>query len=78
MGKFNETDLQKAYAWEQGKDYETASIESRSCQIRSKIQAWKKTASSSGLNIATTKDPSITSAINQESAEDEDASLLGR
>ena len=77
MGNFSEADLQKAYDRAQDKYNETATIESRSRQVERKLEACTKIASPSGLNIAPAKYPSITSVISQESAEDDDASLLG-
>ena len=78
MGNFDGTDIQKSYTQAQGKDDETVKIASRSRRIGRKPQAWKKTASTPGLNIVPAKYPSTTSGITQESTEYEDASLLGR
>ena len=42
-----------------------------------KLQAWTMTESPPGINIAPAEYPSIASGLNQEAAEDYDASLLG-
>ena len=78
MGKFDEADLQKAYAWAQGKYDETVTIANRSRQIGTKLQARTKTVPPSGVNIVTAEDPYITSVLTQEYVEDEDISLLDR
>ena len=38
MGKFDEADLQKAYAWAQGKYDETVTIANKSSQIGRKLK----------------------------------------
>ena len=78
MGNFDETDLQKAYAWAQGNYNETVTIARRSRQMGRKLQAWTKTAYPTGLNIAPSEDPSIAPGITKEASEEYDASLLGR
>ena len=77
MENFDEADLRKVYAWTHGNEDETVNIASRSRQIRKRLQKQTKTAYLPGLNLAPTKDPSIKSGPTKESAEDEDASLLG-
>ena len=78
MGKFDQADLQNAYAWAHGKYNETVTIASRSRRIGRKIQALKKTEPPPGFNKIPDEDPYITSGLNQKANEDEDASLLGR
>ena len=78
VGNFDEEDLQKAYAQAQVKNDETVIILSISSQIGRKLQSHTKTTSPPGHNIAQSKDPSITSGLTQEAAEDEDISILGR
>ena len=78
MGNVDEADVQRAYAREQGKDDGTFTIPIRSRQIRRKLKLRTTTASPPGINIATAKYPSIVSGITQETAEDDDAYLLGR
>ena len=77
MGNFDEADIQKAYDQAQLKDDETVTITSRSRQIESKLQEHTKTDYPLDLNISPAKDSSITSGINQEAAEYDDASLFG-
>ena len=77
MGIFDEADLQKAYAWSQGKDDKTLTIASISFQICSKLKAWTKTAPPPGFNISPSEDPYNTSGLTHEAVEDEDISLLG-
>ena len=52
IGNFDKADLQKSYAWSQGKDNETVIISIRSRQIGRKLQARTETASPTGINIA--------------------------
>ena len=73
IGNFDEADLQKAYARSQGKYYKTVTIESRSRQIGREL----KPQTTPGLNIALDEYPYIKSGLNQESTENEYASLLG-
>ena len=61
MKTFDEADLQKSYAREQGKDDEIVTIEIISRQIGRKLKTRIKTAPLTGFNIAPYKDPSITS-----------------
>ena len=77
MGKFEEADLQNAYARAQSKYDETFIIADRSRQIGSKLQAQTKTAPSPGFNMASDEDPCIISGLTQEDVEDEYISLLG-
>ena len=77
MGNFDESNLQKSYNWEQAKDDETVTVAVISRQIESKLKVQTNIEYPQGLNIAPAKDPSIGSGINQEAAEDYDASLLG-
>ena len=63
LGNFDEADIQKSYAWAQGKDDETVTIASRSNHIGKKLQAQTKTASLTGLNIAPFEYPFITSGL---------------
>ena len=77
MGDFGGTNLQKSYAREKGKNYETVTIASRLFQIGRKFQAQAKTASPPGINIVLDKDPSITSGLTHDAADDGDSSLLG-
>ena len=72
MVNFDDEDLQKAYAWAQGKDDETVTIASRSRQIVRKLQAQTKTVPLPGFNISPAEDPSIISGLTQEAVEDED------
>ena len=78
MGKFDKADIQKTYAWAQGKDYEKVIIASILCQIRRKLQEQTNTYSPPGFNISPQKYLSITSGLTEEAAENEYASLLGR
>ena len=77
ISNFDEADLQKSYAWAQGKDEKTVTIAGRSHHIGKKFQARTKTMSPQGLNIAPANHTSITSGLTQEAAEYDDASLLG-
>ena len=76
MGTFDETDLQKAYARAQGKDYETVIIVNISCHIERKLQALTKTEPFPGLDIEPAYNPSINSGLTLGAATDGDASLL--
>ena len=60
-----------------GKNDKTVTIVSRSLQIGRKLQSRKNAVPPPGFNIAISEYPSITSELNQEAAEYEDASLLG-
>ena len=60
MVKFDEAYLQKAYAWSKSRDDEMVTMASISHQIGRKLQTWKKTEPTPGLNIAPDKDPFVT------------------
>ena len=74
---FDEADIQKSYNQEQRKDNGTIIISSRSRHIGMKLQAQKNTEYPTGFNTTADEDPSITSGLTQEAAEEDDASLLG-
>ena len=78
MGNFDESDVQKAYAWAEGKNEKTVTIASILRHIVRKIQAQTKTVSPPGIKIAPDKYLSITSGLTQEAAEDEYSSLLDK
>ena len=65
MDKCDEADLQKAYSRAQGKDDEIVTIANISRQIGRKLQPRTKIDYPPGLNIAPSKEPSITSVIIQ-------------
>ena len=77
MGNFDEADIQKSYTQAQGKDDETVTLASRSRKIYRKLKSRTNTASSPGVDIAPSEDPSFTLGLTQYAAEYEDASLLG-
>ena len=77
MGKFDEANLQKAYAQAQGKYDKTATITIRPLHIGRKIQTLIKATPQPGFNISPYEDPYSTSGLTQEASEDKDTSLLG-